>query len=54
MGDDGTPNAVELHADSTPSCPDCHSQNTYEDDDFRLHCLDCGEVNDAYIQRGPA
>lgn len=33
------------------TCPDCGSDETREDNDYGLHCLDCGEINDAYSRR---
>lgn len=31
-------------------CPDCSSPNTVTEGG-RLHCLNCGEINDEYITR---
>lgn len=32
-------------------CPDCGSSDTHEDGDHRLHCFNCGEINDAFSIR---
>lgn len=39
------------HDESPLNCPDCGSTDTYEDRYHRLHCIDCGEINDAYLLR---